>query len=67
MNANLNPGIDTGKVLNLKHLLTVLAITIITVMVLQKIIRQNIVIYGTDGKETGRGEIKFSLGLGKMK
>lgn len=65
MNANLNPGIDTGKVLNVKHLLTVLAVTIITVLILQKVIRQNIVIYDTAGKETGRGEIKFSLGLKK--
>lgn len=65
MNANFTPGIDTGKVLNLKHLLTVLALTIIVILVVQKVMKQTIVIYDKSGNETGRGEIKFSLGLKK--
>jgi len=65
MNANLSPGIDTGKVLNVKHILTTLAVTIIILFILQKVIKQNIVIYDKAGAENGHGEIKFSLGMKK--
>ena len=65
MTADLKPGIDTGKVLNVKHILTTLAVTIIVLFVLQKVIKQNIVIYDKSGAVTGTGEIKFSLGLKK--
>jgi hypothetical protein len=65
MNPNLTHGIDTGKVLNVKHILTTLAVTIIILFILQKVIKQNIVIYDKAGAETGRGEINFSLGMKK--
>jgi hypothetical protein len=61
MNANLTPGIDTGKVLNLRHLLTTLAIVIVVVWIMQKIGKQSVILYDSAGKETGRGEIKYSL------
>ena len=61
MNANLTPGIDTGKVLNVKHILTTIAIVFIVVWIMQKIGKQAVIMYDNTGKETARGEIKYSL------
>lgn len=61
MNANLNPGLDTGKVLNLRHMLTILVITVVVILVIQKVMKQTIIIYDKSGAETGRGELKFSI------
>ncbi|MCX6250723.1 MAG: hypothetical protein NTX61_08225 [Bacteroidetes bacterium] len=61
MNANLTPGVDTGKIFNVKNLLTTLILVVIVVWVLQKIGKQTLIMYGSDGKETGRGEIKYIM------
>lgn len=61
MNPNLTPGIETGKVLNLKYMLTILVIAVVVILVLQKVMKQTIVLYDKAGAETGRGEIKISL------
>jgi hypothetical protein len=61
MNASFTPGIETGKVLNLKYMLTILVIAVVVILVLQKVMKQTIVLTDKTGAETGRGEIKFSI------
>jgi hypothetical protein len=60
MNTNLTPGINTGKALNVKYLLTTLVVVVIVGFVLLKVLKPHITLYGSDGKESGHGEIKFS-------
>lgn len=66
---NLTPGsvVETGKLFNVKHLLTTLIIVVLVVYVMQKIGKQTLVMYDSTGKETGRGVVNYGLTLFKKK
>jgi len=53
--------VDVKKIFNIKHIITTLAIVIIVVWVLQKVGKQTITLYDNAGKESGRGEVKYTM------
>ena len=57
MNPNLTPGVDTGKVLNLKFWITTVVIVLATVWLVSKLMTPKVL--DASGKETG--SIKFEF------
>jgi hypothetical protein len=67
MKFDIGHPVETGKIFNLKHLLTTLVIVVLVVWVMQKIGKQTLVMYDAAGKETGRGLISYGLTIFKKK
>lgn len=60
MEMNLNPGINAGKVLNVKNLLTTIAIVVVVGFVVSKLFKNTMVIKDNAGNQTGTANLSFS-------
>jgi hypothetical protein len=66
---NLNPSqvVDTGKLFNVKHIITTVLIVVVVLWIIQKIGKPTITMFDATGKETGRGTLHYSVNSIKKK